>query len=50
VKLTCRTETAEAPGRQGATTESIGNIRPRSNAAGRDASGVECNGSFTTGS
>ncbi len=37
-----RIETVEAPGRQGATKENIGNIRLRSNAAGRDASAVEC--------
>ena len=45
-----RTETDEAPARQGATTDNIGNIRGRSNAAGRDASSVECRGTLTAGS
>ena len=44
-----RTETAEAPGSQGATTENMGNISGRSNAASRDASAVECSGGCTTG-
>jgi hypothetical protein len=38
------TETDEAPAWQGATTENIGNIRGRSNAARRDASSVATNG------
>jgi hypothetical protein len=42
-------ETGEAPGDQGATRENIGNIRPTSNAERRDASPVECSGTFTTG-
>ena len=49
VQLPRRTETAEAPGSQGATTENIGNICGRSNAASRDASAVECSGGCTTG-
>jgi hypothetical protein len=36
------TEGGEAPGWQGATTENIGNMRGRSNAARRDASSAEC--------
>jgi len=36
------TEGGEAPGWQGATTEHIGNMRGRSNAARRDASPAEC--------
>src|SRR5512138_580911 len=36
------TEGGEAPGWQGATTENIGNMRGRSNAARRDASPAEC--------
>ena len=36
------TEGGEAPGWQGATTENIGNMRERSNAARRDASPAEC--------
>jgi len=35
-------EGGEAPGWQGATTENIGNMRGRSNAARRDASPAEC--------
>jgi hypothetical protein len=50
MKLPRRTETREAPGRQGATTENTGSIWRRSNAAGRDASRVECSGSFITDS
>jgi hypothetical protein len=64
VEVPRRTETNEAPGWQGATTENIGNIRGRRNAARpgapgahacalgwrRDASFVECSGTFTTGS
>jgi hypothetical protein len=50
VKVPRRTETDEAPVWQGATTENIGNIRGRSNDARRDASSVECSGTFTTGS
>ena len=50
VKVPRRIETGEAPGWQGATMENIGNIRRRSNAAGWDASSVECSGTFTTGS
>jgi hypothetical protein len=50
MKLPRRTETGEAPAWQGATTENIGTMRGRSNAAGRDASPVESSGSFTTGS
>ena len=45
-----RTETAAAPAAQGAAREDIGNIRPSRNAAGRDASAVECSGAFTTDS
>jgi hypothetical protein len=45
-----RTETAEAPGWQGATTENIGNMRERSNAARRDAPAVECSGMSIAGS
>jgi hypothetical protein len=45
-----RTETVEAPGWPGATTEDIGNIRRRSNAARRDASAVECRGTAITDS
>ena len=44
-----RTETGEAPGRQGARSEKIGNIRPTSNAASGDASPVECRGTCATG-
>ncbi len=44
------TETDEAPAWQGATTENIGNMRGRSNAARRDASSGECSGTFITGS
>jgi hypothetical protein len=36
------TEIGEAPGWQGATTENIGNIWEKSNAASRDASPIEC--------
>src|SRR5436190_2996865 len=36
------TEGGEAPGWQGATTENIGHMRGRSNAASRDASPAEC--------
>src|SRR5262245_46123622 len=36
------TEGGEAPGWQGATTENIGNMGGRSNAARRDASPAEC--------
>jgi len=36
------TEGGEVPGRQGATTENIGQMRGRSNAARRDASPAEC--------
>jgi hypothetical protein len=43
------TETGEAPGDQGVRRENIGNIRPTSNAERRDASLVECSGTFTTG-
>ena len=49
VKVTRRTETGEAPRRQGATTENIAHIRRRSNAARADASPVECSVTFTTG-
>ena len=44
-----RTETGEAPGRQGVTREHIGYIRPRNNAVRRDASPVECSGAFCHG-
>ena len=50
VSVPRRTETDEAPDRQGATADDIGNIRGRSNAAGGDASSVECSGTLTTGS
>ena len=50
VKVACGTETGEAPAWQGATRENSGHIRLRSNAARRDASPVECRGTFTTGS
>ena len=43
------TETGEAPGDQGGRRENIGNIRPTSNAERRDASLVECSGSFVAG-
>jgi hypothetical protein len=49
VKLARRTESGDAPAWQGATTENIGNILGRSNAARRDAAPVECSGSFITG-
>ena len=49
VKVPRRTETGDAPVRQGATKENTGSIRPRSNAASRDAAPVECSGTFTTG-
>jgi len=44
-----RIETDEAPGWPGATTEDIGNIRRRSNAARRDASAVDCSVDSITG-
>ena len=64
MKVPRGTETDEAPAWQGATSENIGNICGRSNAARpgapgahacalgwrRDASSVECSGTFTTGS
>ena len=50
VKLARVTETGEVPARQGVTMENIGHIRPRTNVDRRDASSVECRGSFTTGS
>jgi len=50
VEVPRRTETDEAPGWQGATTENIGNIRRRSNAVRRDASLVECSVTFITDS
>ena len=40
---------AAAPGDPGARRKNIGNIRPTSNAERRDASPVECRGTFTTG-
>ncbi len=43
-----RNETGDAPRRQGATTQNIEHIS-RSNAAGGDASPVECSQAFTTG-
>jgi hypothetical protein len=49
VEVPRRTETGEAPADQGARSENIGNIRATSNAERRDASPVECSGSFTTG-
>jgi hypothetical protein len=49
VKVGRGTETGEALGWLGATTENIGNIRGRSNTANRDGSLVECRGTFTTG-
>jgi len=62
VKVWRRTETGEAPRRQGATTENTGSIRARNNAAragvpnaaaalgwSGDASPVECSQTFTTG-
>ena len=49
VKVWRRTETGEAPRRQGATTKNTGSICGRSNAAGGDASPVECSQTFTTG-
>ena len=48
-KSRASTETDEAPARQGARRENIGNIGPTSNAVGRDASSVECRGTFATG-
>ena len=48
-KSRASTETGEAPGWQGARRENIGNIRPTSNAVSRDASPVECRGTFATG-
>jgi len=50
VKVPLRTETGEAPGDPGARRKNIGNIRPTSNAERRDASPVECSGTFTTDS
>ena len=44
-----RTESGQAPGWQGATSEHIGDIRLRSNAAGRDAWPLECSGAFCHG-
>jgi len=44
-----RTEAGEAPGDQGARSENMGDIRTTSNAERRDASPVECSGTFTTG-
>jgi hypothetical protein len=49
VEVPRRTETGEAPGDQGARRANIGNIHPTSNAERRDASPVECSGTFTTG-
>ena len=45
-----RTETGEAPVWQGAKSEFIGHERAMSNAARRDASPVECSGTFSSGS
>ena len=50
MKVACSTETGEAPAGQGATRKNSEPIRPRSNAARRDASPVEYRGTFTTGS
>ena len=50
MKVACGTETGEAPAWQGTTRVNSGPMRPRSNAARRDASPVECRGTFTTGS
>jgi hypothetical protein len=50
VKVPRRTETGEAPGDPGARRKNIGNIRPTSNAERRDASSVECSGTFITDS
>jgi len=49
VKVPRGTETGEALAWLGATMENTGSIRRRSNAATRDASLVECSGTFTTG-
>ena len=50
MKLARVTETGEVPAWLGVTMENIGHIRPRTDANRRDASSVECRGSFTTGS
>ncbi len=44
-----RTETDDAPVWRGAAREQTGSMRPRSNAAGRDAAPVERSWTFTTG-
>jgi len=49
VEVARSTETGEAPGDQGARRANIGNIQPTSNAERRDASPVECSGTFTPG-
>jgi hypothetical protein len=49
VKVRRCTEGGEAPRWQGATSEHIGNIRARNNAASGDASPAECSWSFTMG-
>jgi len=50
MKVARSTETGEAPGWQGAKREFIGHKRAMSNAVSRDASPVECRGTFIAGS